>query len=98
MDIGHAEVFKQAAPELLELSPDHVHVSDSNLEHDAHLAVGDGKIDFRKWFYALKRKGFNGKIMVEAYSLDGCVRSANVLETIAEETGLSKKVGKARGD
>ncbi len=79
VDVAHAELTGQRAI-YSKLKPDYVHVTDTLLKEkfDAHLGVGKGSIDFDFWVGALKKKGFNGKIILE------CVRGSDFVPSRKE--------------
>jgi sugar phosphate isomerase/epimerase len=82
LDIAHSELRKQTKEILDKINVDYVHVTDNDLEKDLHAIVGSGKIDFKGIFAVLKKKGFDGRIILENLSFDDCVESKKELEKV----------------
>jgi sugar phosphate isomerase/epimerase len=73
-DIGHFHAFgHKGMAELLDSYPpgsiEEVHLSDNRGDEDAHLALGDGTIDFGSFFGHLEARGIRPVFVVEARSL-----------------------------
>lgn len=57
----------------------HMHINDNDLTSDLHLAVGDGKIDWEK-FYGIYEKSLNEPtVLIETSSLENQTRSVQRL-------------------
>jgi len=68
LDVGHANIEAQTE-RFLQTFPDkitHLHLSDNTGEHDQHLGIGNGKINWQQIATKLKAIKFNGTIMVES--------------------------------
>ena len=80
-DIGHANTTGQI-DKMIDLFKDrivNVHIHDNHGEQDEHLAIGDGKIDFKP---ILKRlSGYKGNYIIESKSLESAVRSKGYLNS-----------------
>ena len=60
----------------------HVHIHDNHGRKDEHLPVGAGTID---WEYVMRKlEGFDGKIIIEARSLQDGQEGLNYLQNITE--------------
>ncbi len=82
VDIAHAELTGQrAAYSRSGFKPDYVHVTDTNVRRgrDDHVGVGRGEIDFGFWLRAIKKSGFNGKIILECIEPEDFVSSREKL-------------------
>ncbi len=68
LDVGHACLNKQIQDFINTFSDRivHVHASDNNGSYDAHLAIGDGTIDWTDVAKALKRISYSGVVMLES--------------------------------
>ena len=81
-DIGHANTTGQIDA-MLSLLGDrfvNVHVHDNMGDHDSHMTVGDGNIDFPKAVEALF--GYRGNYIIEAKSFESAVESARRLSVL----------------
>lgn len=82
-DVGHAntngnvENFLKLAGKI-----DHIHAHDNHGEKDEHLPVGNGTVPWKKVAAALK--GYRGRIVTEARSLEEGQRSLNRLKKLLE--------------
>lgn len=69
LDVGHAhlqgEVFDFI--DSFDSKIKHVHVSDNEGVQDQHLPIGQGTIDWESVIKALKKKGYDGWLVVESY-------------------------------
>ena len=67
LDTGHAHLSGTVEDETAQTGADHftTHVHDNHGRKDAHLAPGEGTIDWRGWAEALDRIEYNGAIMLE---------------------------------
>jgi len=66
LDIAHADLANQRK-ELLSITPEYVHAADADiLDHqDLHCRIGRGNVNFKWWMGALKRRGYDEKIILE---------------------------------
>jgi sugar phosphate isomerase/epimerase len=80
-DIAHSEL-DCLTQELLKFKIDYIHITDNNLQEDEHLAVGKGKIDFKKIFAQIKNKGFDGKIITECLAIDDNINSVKKIKAM----------------
>jgi sugar phosphate isomerase/epimerase len=79
VDVGHLNMWRRYGPEKFnemqnkfgELAPfiKHVHLSDNMGDCDAHLPVGWGNAPNKEVMERLKKAGYSGKVMLEAYGL-----------------------------
>lgn len=81
LDIAHAELTEKPK-DWLRLPVDYIHATDHNLKGDYHMTVGKGVIDFKGWFMDLKRKKFDGKIIIECLYFKDCLASIKYLNKI----------------
>ncbi|MDB6074576.1 MAG: hypothetical protein JWO89_2216 [Verrucomicrobiaceae bacterium] len=67
LDTGHAFLAGEMATVIQKLSGHlkMVHVNDNNGDRDAHLAPGDGRIEWQWVVGELKRSGFQGSLVLE---------------------------------
>jgi sugar phosphate isomerase/epimerase len=68
LDVGHANIENQTINFLRKL-PDkivHMHLSDNMGEHDQHLGIGYGKIDWQQFAETLKEIAYDKNIIIEA--------------------------------
>ena len=68
LDVGHANLENQIINFLRKL-PDkivHMHLSDNMGEHDQHLGIGYGKIDWQQFAETLKEIAYNKNVIIEA--------------------------------
>lgn len=81
LDIGHAHTAG-TIDEFLHLKDRliNLHVHDNFGDHDSHLAIGEGKIDFRKVLLGLS--GYQGRYVIEARNLADGVLSRNRLQDL----------------
>lgn len=79
-DIGHANTTKQIQPIISEFKDRivNVHIHDNNGEHDEHLTLGEGNIDFKKAIMDLK--GYCGNYIIESRSFPSGVESQEYLK------------------
>ena len=82
LDIGHANTTDQI-DELIKAFGDrliNVHIHDNNGEHDEHLTLGEGSIDFKKVLDQLK--GYSGNYVIESKSYPSAVESQDYLRSL----------------
>ena len=68
LDVGHANLENQTLNFLRKL-PDkivHMHLSDNMGEHDQHLGIGYGKIDWQQFGETLHEIAYDKTIVIEA--------------------------------
>jgi sugar phosphate isomerase/epimerase len=68
LDVGHANLENQITPFLKKL-PDkivHMHLSDNMGEHDQHLGIGQGNINWQQFAETLKEIAYDKNIIIEA--------------------------------
>jgi sugar phosphate isomerase/epimerase len=68
LDVGHANLEGQTEQFLRKL-PDkivHIHVSDNTGEHDQHLGIGYGKIDWQQFAENLREIDYDKTVLIEA--------------------------------
>jgi sugar phosphate isomerase/epimerase len=93
LDTGHAHLAREMDGVIRKLSGHlkMVHVNDNHGDHDAHLAPGDGGIDWHRVIGELRRCGFHGVLVLELSARDQepvesilarAVRSRNFLNTL----------------
>jgi sugar phosphate isomerase/epimerase len=76
LDTGHANIGNPGGRRILEFIEKfgqrigHLHVSDNFGEHDDHIALGAGNIDFLKIVKTLKQYGYNDTATLEIFSED----------------------------
>ena len=82
-DYAHATAFGSDIDAWVNmLSPyvKHMHINDNDLQNDLHLAVGDGKIDWKLFKYHFEAKLFRAKsVLIETSFIDKQRRSAEFL-------------------
>jgi sugar phosphate isomerase/epimerase len=71
LDVGHANTLVEPTQFVSDLADRivDVHLHDNYGDHDSHLAVGEGNIDFRRFFEALQRVNFEGVFIMEQHRL-----------------------------
>jgi sugar phosphate isomerase/epimerase len=69
-DVGHSNINGDTHEFLSILGRKvvHVHAHDNDGEHDLHLGVGRGTVNWTAFATDLKKTGFTGTVMVESYS------------------------------
>lgn len=68
LDVGHANLENQTI-KFLKTLPDkivNIHLSDNNGEHDQHLGIGHGKIDWQQFSQTLHEIDYDKNIIIEA--------------------------------
>ncbi|MDX1813967.1 MAG: sugar phosphate isomerase/epimerase family protein, partial [Candidatus Bathyarchaeia archaeon] len=68
LDVGHANLEGQTE-EFLKKMPDkivHIHVSDNTGEHDQHLGIGYGKINWQQFAQTLREIAYDKTIIIES--------------------------------
>ena len=82
LDIGHAnttgqldELIKQFRDRLI-----NIHIHDNRGEHDEHLTLGEGNIDFKG--VISKLNGYSGNYVIESKSFPSAVESQDYLRPL----------------
>jgi len=76
LDTGHANIGSQGGQRIFRFIEKfgqrigHLHISDNLGDHDDHIPVGAGKIDFLKIVKALKKCGYDDTATLEIFSED----------------------------
>ena len=80
LDVAHANIRGETLSFISGFSEaiGHVHVSDNNGDHDVHLHLGEGSIDWAETITALRDVGYDGWVTVESY--EGVGESIRLLE------------------
>jgi sugar phosphate isomerase/epimerase len=70
LDVGHSNINGQthAFVEAFDRKIVHVHAHDNQGDHDQHLGVGYGTVDWNQFADDLKKVGFHGTVVVESCS------------------------------
>lgn len=99
LDCAHQHAQKEILPlsvEKLGKKVAYVHVADNDTRTNVHLAPGEGTIDWRGVFEALKKHSFSGNVGVDVGhvpDLDPAYRfTRQFLTTLCEETGIAYAV------
>ncbi len=81
LDVGHANTCNSVF-EFLEFIERtiNIHLHDNNGKNDEHLAVGEGNIDFEKFFRELRKREYRGIITVETLNDADVVKSLEILK------------------
>ena len=82
LDIGHANTTDQI-DELIKEFRDrlvNIHIHDNHGDHDEHLTLGEGTIDFKKVISSLG--GYSGNYIIESRSFPSAVESQDYLRTL----------------
>jgi sugar phosphate isomerase/epimerase len=94
LDIAHASLLPGGSELFINAFPDRLvstHVSDNDLVLDRHVAVGNGKIDFKRVFKALMKVNFKGTLNIELKTNEERLVSKKRLEPILDELGILKQ-------
>lgn len=75
-DVGHANVndnpdeyFAKFNDRIMD-----VHIHDNGGEHDEHMCVGEGNIDFKKFFSECKKAKYNGPFILELFPYENILK------------------------
>ncbi len=85
LDYAHATIFGGGADSWVEmLSPyvKHIHINDTDLINDLHLAVGDGKIDWNKFAEYYNKYFKDCTVLIEVRGAEKQERSAEFLKKL----------------
>lgn len=91
LDVAHCSLLPGGTESFVEAFPNRiasVHISDNDLVLDRHLAVGDGKVDFRQALQSLKGIGFEGVLNIELKKNEDRLISKQRLEPILRDLGI----------
>lgn len=82
LDIAHSNIRGETEEFLERLGERivHVHVSDNRGDEDTHLQIGLGTVKWAETIEALKKIGFEGRIIIESYK--GVEESLHLLEEL----------------
>lgn len=75
LDIGHANHAGYPANEMYFDSIKHVHIHDNFGDEDAHLALGEGSIDFKCIVNTLEKNNYDGIYILEVNDYDSIKKS-----------------------
>jgi sugar phosphate isomerase/epimerase len=73
LDVGHANVARVALEDLLGVLGSrlrHVHMSDNRGQHDDHMPLGAGRINWTRAVRLLKQHGYDGTVTLEVFADD----------------------------
>jgi len=89
LDYAHVNVFGVSENEewldLLAPYVKHIHINDNDLIKDSHMALGEGKIDY-KAFFTYYEKHFKGvSVLIEMKGIDKIKRTLDCIEKIYNE-------------
>ena len=82
LDISHAIISKKINYYLDNSRIDEVHISDNNLKQDQHLAIGKGKVNFKRIIKKLDKRGYKGNLIIENLSFKDSITSFNNLKKL----------------
>ncbi|HEX3012847.1 MAG TPA: sugar phosphate isomerase/epimerase [Methanobacterium sp.] len=83
VDVGHAHNAGVPIDEILKYDNiGHVHLSDNDGSFDNHNAVGSKDIDFKSLFEGLKKKKFEGILVVEVTNKDEILESLDYINSL----------------
>lgn len=83
LDYAHAAVFGEApAGWLKELAAHikHMHINDNDLKTDSHLALGQGKIDYREFLEVFNNLGIDASVLIEVSGQEKIEQSLTYLK------------------
>lgn len=88
-DIGHYNTFgqKPVLECLKEYPPDsigEIHLSDNNGDFDSHLALGEGQIDFVRFFKEMDKMGIEPILTSEPHSMEDIEKNIEYLLSIGK--------------
>lgn len=93
-DYAHAAISKTPLSVWVDaLAPyvRHIHINDNDLASDSHLALGDGKIDWKEFVRAYQEKMSGATVLIETNVLDYQKRSIEYLSRLGV-TELQSKI------
>lgn len=83
-DYAHASIYGKDMEQWVESLADyirHIHINDNDLQHDMHLAVGDGMIDWKQFETYYRRYFRECSVLVETTPLENQRRSLEYMDT-----------------
>lgn len=80
LDIGHAYTAGFTVDDVYFNRIKHIHIHDNDGIHDSHLPLGDGIIDFKRFFEIFKKNGYDGIYNFELSSKDYIEKSIEYLK------------------
>ncbi|GEM_PF-937414 len=92
-DVAHYNVFSPLGweEELFKYPPRsvlEVHMSDNNGKSDEHLPLGEGNIDFKKFFNILRKRKMNPYITIEPHDDKGLVKGLRYIKKYCEDSKI----------
>jgi len=91
LDVAHAALLPGGNKAFIDKFPDRIvstHISDNDLYLDRHLAVGEGKIDFRSVLGQLNDIGYQGVLNMELKTNQERLLSAERMIPMLNELGI----------
>lgn len=90
LDVGHANLFKRSPVKFIRRfhkKLKHIHLHDNKGKEDEHLAIGKGKINFKRIIKELKKVRYDGTITLEIFSKNekDIIKSKNKLKKMWEK-------------
>ena len=82
LDIGHAYTAGFTVDEVYFNRIKHIHIHDNDGVHDSHLPLGEGIIDFKKFFEIFSKKGYDGIYNFELSSKEYVEKSIEYLKSL----------------
>ena len=82
MDIGHAYTAGFTVADVYFKNVRHIHIHDNDGVHDSHLPLGDGIIDFKKFFEIFEKNGYDGIYNFELNSKEYIEKSIGYLKSL----------------
>ena len=82
LDIGHAYTAGFTVDDLYFDNIKHIHIHDNDGKHDSHLPLGDGIIDFKKFFEIFKKNDYDGIYNFELSSKEYIEKSIEYLKRL----------------
>lgn len=80
LDIGHAYTAGFTVDDVYFDNIKHIHIHDNDGKHDSHLPLGDGIIDFKRFFEIFRKNGYDGIYNFELSSKDYIEKSIDYLK------------------
>lgn len=80
LDIGHAYTAGFTVDDVYFNNIKHIHIHDNDGVRDSHLPLGDGIIDFKRFFEIFKKNGYDGIYNFELSSKDYVEKSIEYLK------------------
>ncbi len=82
LDIGHAYTAGFTVDDVYFDNIKHIHIHDNDGVHDSHLPLGDGIIDFKKFFEIFSKNNYDGIYNFELSSKDYIEKSIEYLKSL----------------